>query len=278
MISIAIAYTGAEFELAAQQAGQELNLAVVPDNSLSNHLMTIESDPSVENASLGFILHFGVEGLSLRCIESHTSTTVRCDFTSGANRHRMHHGGGNGQAIAKAVGVSGKFAPLVLDLTAGMGADAFVLATLGCQLRLLERHPIVYKLLEDGLSRAITEAESDPQLAAILDRINLLKIDSRCYLDAIEQGNRPDVIYIDPMFPPRKKSAKVKKAMQAFHRLVGSDDDSAELLERSIAAAKYRVVVKRPAHADFLASAKPSYSLKGKSTRFDIYALKKLPG
>ncbi|MGB1159293.1 MAG: class I SAM-dependent methyltransferase [Porticoccaceae bacterium] len=279
MISIAISYTEAAFEVVAQQAAQELNLPLILDSqNLLDQPPSFQSDSSVDQAREQFVLHFGSKGLTLMCPESNGFTSVRCDFTSGANRHRMHHGGGNGQAIAKAVGISGKFAPLVLDLTAGMAADAFVLATLGCQIRLLERHPIVYKLLEDGLSRAAVEAETDPQLAAILDRINLVKIDSGCYLDALEQSDCPDVIYIDPMFPPRKKSAKVKKTMQAFHKLVGSDDDSAGLLEKSLAKARYRVVVKRPSHADFLACAKPSYSLKGKSTRFDIYTLKKLPG
>jgi len=277
MTTIAISYTGAAFQLAAHQAAQELNLPLLPDNYIFSSASSIsDSGLNVNNAAVDFNLHFSSEGLVLGCTESHT--TVRCDFTSGANRHRMHHGGGNGQAIAKAVGVSGKFAPRVLDLTAGMAADAFVLATLGCRLTLLERHPIVYRLLEDALNRAAAAGQSDCQLAAIIDRMHLLKIDSGCYLDALEESNRPDIIYIDPMFPPRKKSAKVKKAMQAFHKLVGSDDDSAQLLEKSLAKARYRVVVKRPAQAEFLASAKPSYSLKGKSTRFDIYALQKLPG
>ena len=87
----------------------------------------------------------------------------------------------------------------------------------------------------------------------------------------------PDVIYIDPMFPAREKSGKVKKEMQLFHQLVGTDDDSSTLLPLALAVARYRVVVKRSVHAPFLADQKPGYSLKGKSTRFDIYPIKKLP-
>ena len=89
---------------------------------------------------------------------------------------------------------------------------------------------------------------------------------------------RPDVVYVDPMFPLRKKSAKVKKQMQAFHAIVGTDPDADQLLANALIAAKYRVVVKRPTGAGFLAETKPNYSLEGKSTRYDIYALKKLPG
>jgi len=80
------------------------------------------------------------------------------------------------------------------------------------------------------------------------------------------------------MFPLRKKSAKVKKDMQALHKIVGADEDSGQILDKALANARYRVVVKRPAHAEFLADTKPTYSLNGKSTRYDIFALQKLPG
>ena len=86
-----------------------------------------------------------------------------------------------------------------------------------------------------------------------------------------------DVIYMDPMFPERKKSAKVKKEMQAFHQIVGADEDAAELLPLALERAKYRLVIKRSANAGYLADMQPSYSLEGKSTRFDIFALRKLP-
>ncbi len=182
----------------------------------------------------------------------------------------------------------GKFQPCVLDVTAGLGRDAFVLASLGCKLTLLERNPIVYKLLEDGLRRAQSAAENDPQLDAIVRRMQLLKIDSLQYLDALNEdaldentlnhNTKPDIIYIDPMFPLRKKSAKVKKDMQALHSIVGADEDSGQIIDKALSKARYRVVIKRPAHASYLADTKPTYSLSGKSTRFDIFALQKLPG
>ena len=227
--------------------------------------------------------------------------SIICDFAGSEHSHRRRYGGGNGQAIAKAVGVSGKFAPQVLDLTAGLGGDGFVLASLGCNVCMLERNPIVHSLLADGLSRGIEAARQEleqgvDELSSVINRLSLLEGNAANYLSDLvsritqlepqaqvqeEQDIavwRPDVVYVDPMFPLRKKSAKVKKQMQAFHAIVGTDPDADQLLANALTVAKYRVVVKRPAGAGFLAETKPNYSLEGKSTRYDIYALKKLPG
>ena len=202
---------------------------------------------------------------------------IRCDFVSGSHRHRRNHGGGNGQMIAKAIGVSGKFYPKVLDLTAGLGSDGFVLASLGCSLQLLERNLVVFQLLKDGLDRAVIAAAEDIELAQIMSRISFSHTNSLDYLKKLSEHEYPDVIYIDPMFPPRKKSAQVKKEMQALHQIVGADDDAAQILEHALDKAVYRIVVKRPAHSDFLGKQRPSYSLEGKSTRYDIFAKQKLP-
>jgi 16S rRNA (guanine1516-N2)-methyltransferase len=247
-----------------------------------------------------YLLEYSEAGLSLLPSSDKGYGSIRCDFAAGEHNHRRLHGGGNGQAIAKAVGVSGKFAPQVLDLTAGLGGDGFVLASLGCTVTLVERNAVVHSLLADGLRRGIEVGQCDPELARIMARLRLHQASSSDYLQSACGGLKnvgglekvitgesesqpqadqwqPDVVYIDPMFPLRKKSAKVKKEMQAFHEIVGSDSDADDLLARALAAAQYRVVVKRPAGAGFLAETKPSYSLKGKSTRYDIYALKKLP-
>ena len=87
----------------------------------------------------------------------------------------------------------------------------------------------------------------------------------------------PDVIYLDPMFPVRSKSAQVKKEMRIFHQLVGADPDSDSLLDAALSQARYRVVVKRPRIAPALANTPPNYTLEGKSNRYDIYTLQKLP-
>ena len=241
--------------------------------------------------SCDYLLSAATSGLSLVPAAGQGYGAITCDFVSGAHSHRRRFGGGNGQAIAKAIGVSGKFTPQVLDLTAGLGGDGFVLASLGCSVTLLERNPIVHCLLADGLRRACSAAQDDSELAAIMARLTLIETDSGDYLESLVQrktscdlagdGRRdalqPDVVYIDPMFPERKKTAKVKKEMQAFHAIVGADIDAYNLLEKALSVAVYRVVVKRPSGAEFLNDKKPSYSLDGKSTRYDIYTLKKLP-
>ena len=107
--------------------------------------------------------------------------------------------------------------------------------------------------------------------------MELLAVDSQDYLGQLSDEYRPDVIYLDPMFPDRQKTADVKKEMAAFHQVVGQDEDADLLLEKALAKANYRVVVKRPRKAPFIANKTPSYQLEGKSSRYDIYTIKKMP-
>lgn len=200
---------------------------------------------------------------------------VKVDFLAGAVDHRRRFGGGKGQMIARACGLQGSFVPHILDATAGLGRDAFVLASLGCRLELLERSPVVYALLRDGLARGL--AQGSPEQQQILARLHLRNADALDYLRE-QPGASVDVVYLDPMFPERQKSADVKKEMRAFHQVVGEDADAAGLLEAALRVARYRVVVKRPRKAPPLAARPPAYSLEGKSSRFDIYALRKIPG
>ncbi|MES2674751.1 MAG: class I SAM-dependent methyltransferase [Pseudomonadota bacterium] len=237
-----------------------------------------------------FVVIFDEQGAALQQTGRKAPGPIRAEFTEGAVDHRRKFGGGKGQMIAKAVGVKAGVYPRVLDATAGLGKDAFVLATLGCRIQMLERSPCVHALLESGLARAREFAASeDLQLKQILARMELLNADSHEYLTQIADDDRPDVIYLDPMFPDRQKTADVKKEMAAFHHLVGKDEDADTLLEKALANAQYRVVVKRPRKAPFIGATSsgsngivsggkiPSYQLEGKSSRFDIYTLKKMP-
>jgi len=233
----------------------------------------------IEPATLqspGFVVVVDEGGVSLQQTGRKAPGPIRAEFAEGSVDHRRKFGGGKGQMIAKAVGLKAGVYPHVLDATAGLGKDAFVLATLGCQVQMLERSPLVYALLQDGLERA-RHCADDPELAPIMARMQLLAVDSQEYLARLNDENRPDVIYLDPMFPERQKSADVKKEMAAFHHLVGKDEDADLLLEKALAKAHYRVVVKRPRKAPFIAGKTPSYQLEGKSSRYDIYALKKMP-
>ena len=157
-----------------------------------------------------------------------------------------------------------------------MGRDGFILAALGCRVMLCERSPIIHALLDDGLKRA----GSDPRLSAIVNRISLLVGDSRELLPLLSLDHRPEVIYLDPMFPSRdKKSALVKKEMRVIRTLVGEDADSSDLLQVAIAHASKRVVCKRPILAVPLTGSllqgtkghQPDFSIKTPKHRFDIY-------
>ncbi|PYC13537.1 class I SAM-dependent methyltransferase [Pseudomonas mosselii] len=218
-----------------------------------------------------FAVQLGGEGLQIQQLGPQAPGPVRVDFVEGQAAHRRLYGGGNGQMIAKAVGIAQGVRPRVLDATAGLGKDAFVLASLGCQMTLIERQPLIAALLEDGLARA----RGDEEIGPIVARMRLLTG------NAIErmrgwEGEAPQVIYLDPMFPHRDKSALVKKEMRVFRPLVGDDLDAPALLEAALALATHRVVVKRPRKAPVIEGAKPSHSLEGKSSRYDIYPKKAL--
>lgn len=222
-------------------------------------------------ADADFALQLGAEGLQFVELGPQAPGAVRVDFVEGAVAHRRLFGGGTGQMIAKAVGVQPGVRPHVLDATAGLGRDAFVLASLGCTMTLIERQPLIAALLEDGLARARQSAE----VAPIAAQMRLLQGNAIELLSAWTD-EAPQVIYLDPMFPHRDKSALVKKEMRLFRPLVGDDLDAPALLAAALALASHRVVVKRPRKAPCIEGAKPSYVLEGKSSRYDIYAKKAL--
>ncbi|MFA0813719.1 class I SAM-dependent methyltransferase [Microbulbifer epialgicus] len=203
---------------------------------------------------------------------------VAVDFVGGTLAHRRKYGGGKAQPVAKAVGIRAGFHPRVLDATAGLGRDAFVLASLGCEVRMLERNPVVKLLLQDGLRRLQEASITDPELAFLAQRLSLNDdpVSAADWLAQQKEESWP-VVFLDPMFPPRGKSAKVKKEMVAFHHLVGADEDADALLEPAYKACYYRTVVKRPKLAANLGGKEPTLSFEGKSGRFDIYTKHGVP-
>lgn len=219
------------------------------------------------------LLYLDENGVCLQVTGKRAPGPVRAEFVTGKAGYRREHGGGAGQLVAKAVGLHKTRQSLhVLDATAGLGQDAFVLASLGCRLTLFERSPVIHALLADGLARAaITESCSD-----IVARMDLKPGDSLSEMAKLTPGS-VDVCYLDPMFPHRDKSALVKKEMQVFRQIVGDDDDAPNLLQSALALAAYRVVVKRPRKAPALDGPEPTTQVEGKSSRYDIYALKALP-
>jgi len=207
-----------------------------------------------------FILQHSDAGLRLvdRFSRQHP---LHINFMDAGFSFRLKRGGGRKEMIAKAVGVKPRLQ--VIDCTAGLGRDSFLLASLGCDVVMFERSKVLALLLEDAISRAL----ANEQLAEIAGRIRLVHGDAIQLLGC--QTNTPQVIFIDPMFPTRKKSAQVKGEMQILQRFVGKDEDASTLVRCAMATGSKRVVLKRPIAAtdDF----EPSFSLKEKSSRFDIF-------
>lgn len=205
------------------------------------------------------------DGLSLACVGE--KGRVRVDFVGGGARHRRLYGGG--ELLGRAVKHTAE--PRVWDATGGLGRDAFVLASLGLRVTVFERHPVVAALLADGLARALA---AGGDVAEAAGRMHLLAADARQADDVSVAAAEPDVVYLDPMYPQRQKSAAVKKEMAYFHRLLGAPPTTAEeadLLAWARARARQRVVVKRPQGGQPLAGSAPDYQYAGKSTRFDVY-------
>ena len=188
------------------------------------------------------------------------------DFTSGAVAHRRQFGGGRGQALPRAVGMKSGHLPLVVDATAGLGRDAFLLASLGTNVTLIERSDQMHDLLAE----ALLQASNNSDVADIIGRMTLLQGDARELLPRLT----PDVVLIDPMHPPRKNSALVKQEMRLLRDIVGTDEDAPDLMRVALASARNRVVLKWPQKAEPIAGIPaPSHRISGKTTRYDVFMI-----
>jgi 16S rRNA (guanine1516-N2)-methyltransferase len=237
----------------------------------SKHIVKSDNASSDVKELSEWQLVYTSEGLALRLSNEPSWGDIIVDFNSPALNYRKLHGGGRNEALAKAIGIKGKDSLSVIDCTAGMGNDSFIMASVGAHVTMLERSPIIGALLEDALNRIEVVPE-------FLGRMLLVKTDATDYI--LKQGAKKnagslaDVIYLDPMFPHKKKSALVKKEMRAFQQLLGADVDSAQLLEAALNHAGSRVVVKRPSSAEpiKLASGRnPDTAIESKKHRFDVY-------
>ena len=190
---------------------------------------------------------------------------LEVNFISGPVAHRLRFGGGRGQDLPKAMGLRAGKTPFVVDATAGLGRDAFLLASLGAQVTLIERSAQMHALLRAGMERAAAEGG---ELAQIISRMTLLHGDAKDLLP----GLGGEAVLIDPMHPPRTNSALVKKELRQLREIVGTDDDAADLLRVALENASNRVVLKWPAKADPIAGIRPcSHQILGKSTRYDVF-------
>ena len=220
---------------------------------------------------------------------------MRGDFTKLQKRlqyHNLTH-----EFLVKATKVKGRENLRVIDATAGMGEDSLLLAAAGCEVTLFEQDPVIAALLQDTMRRALEEAT----LHEIVMHMQLVEGDSIGHLrrlgeaatgSDVQEGDvghdcptltasaatktgsdealkRPDVIYLDPMFPERQKSGLVKKKFQLIHYLEAPAENEEALMQAALAARPFKIVVKRPAKGPYLAGLKPSSSLDGKAIRYD---------
>ncbi|TDE36593.1 class I SAM-dependent methyltransferase [Antarcticimicrobium sediminis] len=190
---------------------------------------------------------------------------LRVDFVSGAVAHRLRFGGGRGQALAKAMGLRAGKTPTIIDATAGLGRDSFLLASLGVQVTMIERSEKMYALLADGMDRA---AQEGGELREIIGRMTLLQGDAKDLLPELSA----EAILVDPMHPERKTSALVKLELRQVREIVGTDEDAVDLMRVALEVARNRVVLKWPAKADPIAGIrKCSHQILGKTTRYDVF-------
>ncbi|MEP5568529.1 MAG: class I SAM-dependent methyltransferase [Halioglobus sp.] len=254
-------------------------LAVCPGDDLSRKAaatlatklqlpqLPMATDPRRCDSADAVLLVF-VSGLALQITGKKAPGPVTVDFGAASMRHRR--GAGHNELLGRAVGVGKKDALTVLDATAGLGRDSFVLADMGAQVTCVERNPIAAAMLQSGLE--LSQNSADPWLCTTASRIQFVAGDAtELSKDAVRDT---DVIYLDPMFPQRDKSAAVKKEMAVFQLLLQHEEGSNEaLLDWALDCPVARVVVKRPPKAPPLAAMIPSHSIKGKAVRYDVHVL-----
>ena len=171
-------------------------------------------------------------------------------------KHRLLPGRLNHELLVRACKVKGVSAPVLVDATAGLGQDSLMLAAAGFTVTLFECNPVIALLLRDAVAASRMYVVEGDSIAGLRD------------LPAA-----PDVIYLDPMFPGRTKSAAVKKKFQLLHRLEAPCEDEKALLDAALGARPRKIVIKRPIKGPYLAGVKPSYELCGKAVRYDCLVI-----
>lgn len=244
----AVTATAPELLIKAEQLADELGLP----------LARPEQQPAL-------LLRYTPKGLELQATDS--SGTVRVDFTDGRAAFRRRQQ--KKEMLVRAVGCKAGLKLRVADMTGGLGRDSFILAAAGCEVLAFEREPIIAALFADGLERA----RRNPETAEIAEKITLTPGDASDTLTKMIRDGQPiDVVYLDPMFPLRRKSALVKKELQLLQRLARASNPD-QLLGTGLAFAAQRVVVKRPLKAPVLTQRAPSHVVAGKTIRFDVYMI-----
>ena len=231
--------------------------------------LNINNKQTSSASAVGIVLFVSTDGLSLAA-HSDPESRVTIDFSTGKNAHRRKFGGGINQTLPRAVGMNKSKNLQIVDATGGFARDAFVLASLGAELTVLEQSPILCLMIEDALRLGVL----DDDIKNIMQRMKVRNCNSIDALSGPDFYKTADVVYMDPMYPSRQKNAAVKKDMQLLHLMIGPDHSAEELLHTALLAARKRVVVKRPSKAAPLSTQRLAGSISSKNTRYDIYTPK----
>lgn len=246
--NLVVSHEGAEQQAAAQALALRLGF------------------PWVQRCDQGqgtFALMLTPQHLELRSLQERMNP-IYVDLIAGRVAMRSKTPSYKNELITRACGLKPGLRPTIVDGTAGLGRDAFILNQLQCPVLMVERSPIVAALLRDGLQRLLATAPPSASL-------QLIETDIKEYLMQLHPEDYPDVIYLDPIFPERDKTALVKKEMRMLKSIVGADEDMAAVLPLALQRCKRRVVVKRPRYAETLTKQSPDIRFDGKSIRFDVY-------
>jgi 16S rRNA (guanine1516-N2)-methyltransferase len=243
------------------------------DSHKSNveHLATLDKQ-EIGNPGL---LYLDNNRLTLFCCTSISKQplSLSLDFTAPKMR-TMAREQNKKTLLAKAIGAKSMGeSTWIVDATAGLGQDAFMLAYMGYKVTLIERSSIVATLL----SHAISKVRPDSWAFSTVHRMHLLHRDAKQWLteqsEMLKSTQKPAVVYLDPMFPHRDKKSLSQKSMQILQQLLGQDLDAETLLPLAKSVATERVVVKRHRASPHLCNEIPQIIFEGKSHRFDVYLI-----
>lgn len=221
---------------------------------------------AAEVNQFAFVLRHELAGLTLQAMAKQAPGGLRVDFNSPALRRRAADRLRQ-QDLIKAIGVKGGSRPVVLDATAGLGSDAFLIAAAGCQVWMMERSAVVHALLADGLRRGVQPG------SAVADIVARMHLEWGDVLDVALTRDRVDVVYLDPMFPAERKSARSGKGMYLLQALLGPAANEQELFRRARDLSPQRVVVKRGKRSPTIVEQAPDICFRGSSSRYDVYLL-----
>ena len=161
------------------------------------------------------------------------------------------------QNLIKALGIGKGRRPSVLDGTAGLGSDAFLIASTGSSVSLVERNTVIYELMDDGLKRYELNDSRESE--------------KRDFLELKDLHYSFDVVYLDPMFPSTKKNSLSKRPMHYLQKLLHEEVRENDMFSLAASIAKKRVVVKRGIHSPNLTGLNVDIVYRGNSSRFDVY-------